>query len=85
MCQKFVPPLLEAVLGDYKTNIPDARDPEVLSLMVVLTNKMKNIITPEVPKILEAVFECTLGMITKNFEDYPEHRINFFRYVIVMV
>jgi len=27
------------------------------------------------------VFECTLGMITKNFEDYPEHRINFFRFI----
>jgi len=42
---------------------------------------MKNIITPEIPSILEAVFECTLGMITKNFEDYPEHRINFFRFI----
>jgi len=81
VCVQFIPPLLEAVLGDYKTNIPDARDPEVLSLMVVLTNKMKSIITPDIPRILEAVFECTLGMITKNFEDYPEHRINFFRFI----
>lgn len=30
------------------------------------------------PAILEAVFECTLGMISENFEDYPEHRINFY-------
>lgn len=30
----YVPPLLEAVLGDYKTNIPDARDPEVSSSCV---------------------------------------------------
>lgn len=29
---------------------------------------------PEVPRVFEAVFECTLGMITKNFEDYPDHR-----------
>jgi exportin-1 len=27
--RNYVPPLLEAVLGDYKSNIPDARDPEV--------------------------------------------------------
>lgn len=32
----------------------------------------------EVGRIFEAVFECTLQMITKNFEDYPDHRLNFF-------
>ncbi|KAG6502921.1 hypothetical protein ZIOFF_035210 [Zingiber officinale] len=31
-----------------------------------------------VPRIFEAVFQCTLEMITKNFEDYPEHRLKFF-------
>jgi len=69
------------VLGDYKANIPDARDPEVLSLMTIIVNKMRDIITADVPRILDAVFECTLGMITKNFEDYPEHRTNFFHLV----
>ena len=32
----------------------------------------------EVPKIFEACFECTLTMITANFEDYPDHRLKFF-------
>ncbi|KAG5376706.1 hypothetical protein IGI04_041302 [Brassica rapa subsp. trilocularis] len=32
----------------------------------------------DVPNIFEAVFQCTLEMITKNFEDYPEHRLKFF-------
>ena len=27
---------------------------------------------------MEAVFECTLQMITVNFEDYPDHRLKFF-------
>lgn len=35
--------------------------------------------TPEIPRILEHVFECTLEMITKNFQDYPEHRLYFFQ------
>ena len=39
--QNFIPPLLEAVLIDYKNNIPDARDPEVLSLMSVIIDKFK--------------------------------------------
>jgi exportin-1 len=37
----FIPPLLEAVLIDYQNNIPDARDPEVLSLMCVIINRFK--------------------------------------------
>jgi exportin-1 len=31
-----------------------------------------------VPRVFEAVFKCTLDMITKNFEDFPEHRANLF-------
>ena len=34
--------------------------------------------TDEIPKIFDAVFECTLSMITKNFEDFPDHRLKFF-------
>lgn len=76
--QNFIPPLLEAVLGDYKTNIPDARDPEVLSVMATVVNKLQGAITKDVPRIFGSVFECTLEMITKNFQDYPEHRLHFF-------
>lgn len=41
-------------------------------------NKLRNHITQEVPKIFDAVFECTLDMINKNFEDYPQHRTCFY-------
>mmetsp|Transcript_46953 Transcript_46953/g.93552 ORF Transcript_46953/g.93552 Transcript_46953/m.93552 type:complete len:1107 (-) Transcript_46953:612-3932(-) len=75
---KFVPPLLDPVLGDYVRSIPDARDPEVLSLFTCLLNKLQSMMTQEVPRVFEAVFKCTLDMITKNFEDYPEHRSNLF-------
>lgn len=34
--------------------------------------------TTQVRRVFEALFECTLTMITKNFEDYPEHRLQFF-------
>jgi exportin-1 len=77
----FIPPLLEAVLIDYKNNIPDARDPEVLSLMCGVINKFKGAMTDKIPPILGAVFECTLLMITKNFEDYPQCRVNFFNLI----
>ncbi|KAG7260759.1 LOW QUALITY PROTEIN: hypothetical protein CRUP_000198 [Coryphaenoides rupestris] len=74
----FVPPLLEAVLIDYQRNVPAARDPEVLSTMATIVNKLGAHITAEIPKIFDAVFECTLNMINKDFEEYPEHRTHFF-------
>jgi hypothetical protein len=29
--------------------------------------------------MLDAIFECTLNMINKDFENYPEHRAGFFK------
>lgn len=46
--------------------------------MGTVVNKLKNYITPQIPKIFDAVFECTLDMINKDFEEHPEHRTNFF-------
>jgi exportin-1 len=74
----ILPPLLAAVLHDYRANIPDAREAEVLSLMAQIVYKCKEAITQEIPRILEAIFEPTLLMITKNFIDYPEVRYHFF-------
>ena len=78
VCENFVPPLLNAVLGDYNRNHPNARDSEVLSTMTVFINKLENHVTSEVPVIFDAVFECTLEMIKANFQDFPEHRTNFY-------
>ncbi|KAL2492946.1 Protein EXPORTIN 1A [Abeliophyllum distichum] len=38
----------------------------------------KGAMIEDVPRIFEAIFQCTLKIITKNFEDYPEHRLKFF-------
>ncbi len=40
---------------------------------------VQNLATESVPPIMEALFECTLEMINKNLEEFPEHRIHFFR------
>jgi len=44
------------------------RDAEVLSLFAAIINKLREKVQKEVPRIFEAVFECTLTMITRNFE-----------------
>jgi exportin-1 len=78
VADNFVPPLLDAVLLDYQRNVPSAREPEVLSTMATIVNKLEGNITKDVPQIFDAVFECSLDMINKNFEEFPEHRTNFF-------
>lgn len=78
IAKEFVPAMMDPILGDYARNVPDARESEVLSLFATIVNKLKGAMTDDVPRIFEAVFECTLDMITKNFEDYPEHRLKFF-------
>ena len=39
---------------------------------------LQGVITPHVPLIFDAVFECTLEMINKDFQEFPEYRTNFF-------
>ncbi|KFD59005.1 hypothetical protein M514_00168 [Trichuris suis] len=74
----FVTPLFETVLFDYQRNVPAASEPEVLSTVTAIVEKLDVVIMSEVPKILDAVFTSTLNMINKDFAEYPEHRTNFF-------
>ncbi len=38
--KQLVPKLLETILLDYKQNIPDAREPEVMNVMTAIINKL---------------------------------------------
>lgn len=77
--KNFIPPLLDAVLNDYKCcTVPAAREPEVLSTITTIVSKLEYSITSKIPEIFDAVFECTLDMINKDFQEYPEHRTNFY-------
>ncbi|TGZ80407.1 hypothetical protein EX30DRAFT_59082 [Ascodesmis nigricans] len=79
VANNFVPPLLDAVLVDYQTNVPDARDAEVLNVMSTIISKLHGLMEDKIPVIMEHVFECTLEMINKDFSEYPEHRVEFFK------
>ncbi|TFK27374.1 hypothetical protein FA15DRAFT_211104 [Coprinopsis marcescibilis] len=75
----FMPPLLDAILGDYNRNVPAARDAEVLNVMATIISRLGALLTPQVPAILDAVFEPTLNMINQDFAEFPEHRVGFFK------
>jgi len=81
VAQGFIPNVLDPILGDYQRNIAGARDPEVLMLFTTVVEKLKSHVVDDVPRIMESTFECTLQMITVNFEDYPEHRIRFYQFL----
>lgn len=72
-------PLFAAVLEDYKSNVPDARDAEVLNCMTALIAKVGHMIPDGVVLVLQNVFECTLDMIKNDFVEYPEHRVEFYK------
>ncbi|KAJ6630664.1 CRM1 C terminal-domain-containing protein [Mycena sp. CBHHK59/15] len=75
----FIPPLLDAILGDYSRNVPAARDAEVLNVMATITGRLGPLLTPQVGAILDAVFEPTLNMINQDFAEFPEHRGGLFK------
>ncbi|KAG9510172.1 Exportin-1 [Fragariocoptes setiger] len=82
----FIPPLLDAILIDYKQcPVPSAREPEVLSTMSIIVEKLNTHISPQIPGIFDAVFAVTLEMISENFEDYPEHRLNFYTLLLQII
>ncbi|CAO3597587.1 unnamed protein product [Absidia cylindrospora] len=74
----MVGPFFDAVLSDYRQGVDIAKDSEVLSVLATIVSKLDNLITPRVPLILEATFEPTLNMITKDFSEFPEHRTGFY-------
>ncbi|KAF7294937.1 Importin N-terminal domain-containing protein [Mycena indigotica] len=75
----FIPLLLDAILGDYNSNIPVAREAEVLHLMAVIVKRMASLLTLQIPATLDAVFQPTLDMINRDFTEFPEHRTGLYK------
>ncbi|CCH43345.1 Exportin-1 [Wickerhamomyces ciferrii] len=77
--KSIVEPLFSTILDDYKSNVPDARDAEVLNCLTTVVSKVGHMIPEGVVLVLQNVFEPTLDMITKDFTEYPEHRVEFYK------
>lgn len=80
----FFPPICEPIWVDYQQILPLTRNHEVLGLATAIIEKVKHeavtaVKGEMVAQILQPLFGPTLDMITKNFTDFPEHRLNFYR------
>lgn len=71
--------LFEMTLTDYKDNIREAREPEVLNVVSSIVSRLGQRVSHFVNPILDSVFDCTLEMINKDFSEFPDHRISFFK------
>ncbi len=78
MATQLLPPLYDAVLLDYQNGVPDTREANVLELFAAIVARLRLHVSGAIPSIFQAVFGSTLEMITKNFEDYPDHRVGFY-------
>ncbi|KAI0563913.1 exportin 1 [Gracilaria domingensis] len=71
--------LTDPILGDYYNSAPDAREPAVLSLFSTIVTYMQGTLTTSaITVIFKSLVRVTVDMITNNFEDFPDARINFF-------
>lgn len=71
--------LFEMTLTDYKDNIREAREPEVLNVVSSIVSRLGQRVSHFVNPILDSIFDCTLEMINKDFSEFPDHRISFFK------
>ena len=82
----FIQPLLDAVLQDYLIcPVAEAREPEVLQTMTTIITRMESLMIPFVPTVFDALFQVTLEMINKDFEEFPEHRLHLYLLLQSMV
>ena len=52
-----------------------------MNVLTVISTRLGGLLTDKIPLILDAVFECTLSMINKDFTEFPEHRVAFFNFL----
>lgn len=81
LIETFVPALFEAILGDYRASVEEAREPEVLHVATTCFSKFGSQLSSSVTAVLDSVFESTLAMINRGFTEYPEHRQYLFRLI----
>eukprot|EP00049_Salpingoeca_infusionum_P018286 m.356524 g.356524 ORF g.356524 m.356524 type:complete len:1068 (-) comp17567_c0_seq1:423-3626(-) len=74
----FMPPLFEAILSDYQSSTPQARESEVLNALASIIQSLGSQLGDGILEVFNAVFESTLDMITQDFETLPEFRTGFY-------
>lgn len=78
-------PKLAPLIEQYRVSHIDNRDPDVLIVFTEFLNKLKNVQYDYINSIWNYLCLITLSMIQKDYNSYPEHRLNFFTLVKSMI
>ncbi len=80
LIKDLLPFIFNTVLPEYNQTSEFFRNSEVLKCMRVIIEKLGPWLPNEATiMIIDNVFECTLDMINKDFIEYPDHRIEFYK------
>jgi len=66
----LIPPLFDAILGDYSKSIDLARDAEVLSVTASIITKLRELLLDLIPPILSAVFEPSTSAASRPCSNF---------------
>ena len=78
-------PSLFNILKMYKEEPKQLREPELIILFAKVLQVFGTLIADGIPAILECIFGGTLEMISTDFNSFPDHRVNFFVFLKVVV
>ncbi|KAH8549901.1 nuclear export factor CRM1 [Umbelopsis sp. PMI_123] len=78
LAEDVLPNIMNVSLCHYRSTIEEARDAEVLNMAAVVVDRVGPILLMKIPCVLQCLFESTLTMISKDFCEYPEHRLGFY-------
>jgi len=79
--KQFVPQFLEAILTDYQNCTNLYKEYSCLNVCSALIECLDSRMTEYIPKIFGTLFQITLDMIKESMDNYPDHRLAFFRFL----
>uniref|UniRef100_A0AC35THU4 Importin N-terminal domain-containing protein n=1 Tax=Rhabditophanes sp. KR3021 TaxID=114890 RepID=A0AC35THU4_9BILA len=79
--EKFMSVIYSNVLEDYRDSQPFLREPKVLTLMGIISTHLGTSMAEFVNGTFDCLFMPTLNMINTDLIAYPEHRVNFYKFL----
>uniref|UniRef100_A0A6G3MFP6 Exportin-1 (Trinotate prediction) n=1 Tax=Henneguya salminicola TaxID=69463 RepID=A0A6G3MFP6_HENSL len=78
---RYFLPIVEVIFSEYAASPPVTRESEVLVLAAACINTLKSRLNEHIVHIFRHLFDSTLLMINQDHQEYPEHRIAFFKLI----
>eukprot|EP00484_Ammonia_sp_Unknown_P006817 CAMPEP_0197071980 /NCGR_PEP_ID=MMETSP1384-20130603/209866_1 /TAXON_ID=29189 /ORGANISM="Ammonia sp." /LENGTH=1045 /DNA_ID=CAMNT_0042510793 /DNA_START=117 /DNA_END=3251 /DNA_ORIENTATION=- len=78
---EFVPNFLNAILTDYQNCTNIYKEYSCLNVCSALIEHLDSKMNSFIPKIFGTLFQITLDMIKESMDNYPDHRLAFFKFL----